>query len=342
MSLDASILALIEGQARFEDVAADVFAHQYSASAAYRRLCDAQQRAPAAELDWRLIPAVPIEAFRGQSLTCFPPERCVATFLSSGTTSAERGRHDFDTLALYRAGAMRRFGAALAPTGRRRIVSLIPDASARPDSSLSQMVSWALETFGTDESGVDESGLSAATGAPALVLGTAFGLATWLEQNPTLQLPAGSAIMETGGFKGQRQELTRDDLFQLYERAGVPSACVVGEYGMAELSSQWYDGVVGQAGPPETRVYWPAPWARTRVVDPQTRRDVAPGETGLLLHVDPVNRGSVQAVLTQDLGRRITPSADVAPPDGPPRDGFVYVGRARLAALKGCGLVDEP
>ncbi|HIA04546.1 MAG TPA: hypothetical protein EYN66_22060, partial [Myxococcales bacterium] len=165
-----------------------------------------------------------------------------------------------------------------------------------------------------------------------LLLGTAIGLANLFEGAPNLKLPPGTRIMETGGFKGRRRELSRAELFEFYTRAGVDLGCVIGEYGMTELSSQWYDGIAGEADlSPERRLYRPPPWARTRVVDPNTLNVVQYGESGLLLHVDPVNRASVQAVLTSDLGERCQS------PHGEP-DAFRYLGRATGAEVRGCSL----
>jgi hypothetical protein len=341
-SLDRAIHALIDGDGDFDEVALRVFAHQREHSAVYGRLCSTTP-VPVCAAE---IPAVPIEAFRRLDLRTFPAARTVAEFRSSGTTDAARSRHAFDSLELYRHAALAGFRTALCPSGRARVLSLIPDASARPDSSLSRMVSWVLTAMGTADSAVIADGeaspaewlageLARADEAP-LVLGTAFGLATLFESATSLRLPAGTRLMETGGFKGVRRELSREACFDLYANAGVSASLVVGEYGMAELSSQWYDAVVGQGAPAAQRVYVPPPWARTRVVDPATGMDVDPGADGLLLHLDPVNRGSALAVLTQDVGTRVVDAGQ-----GPARDGFVYRGRASEALLKGCGLVDE-
>jgi hypothetical protein len=267
-------------------------------------------------------------------IRCFDEADTVAVFCTSGTTNGNRGRHLFDDLNLYRLASMQSFRQVfLTGLTRMLVVSLIPTVEKRPDSSLSQMVSWIIEDFGTGSSVVDPTGKSLeSVDEPVLILGTAIDLARAFESLPSLELPHGTRIMETGGFKGQERTLTRNELFALYERAGVSAAFVVGEYGMTELSSQWYDGIAGHASSsPESRIYWPAPWARTRVVDPNTMALVEFGQTGLLLHVDPANCASVQAVLTSDLGERCK-----SPNGGP--DGFRYVGRATGAMLRGCSL----
>ncbi len=320
-ALDDRILDLLDAPGGLDALVPDLFAHQQRHCPPYRAFC--ARRGVTEVAHWRQIPPLSVEAFADVALRGFEHADVVARFSTSGTTRGvdRRGHHDFDTLRLYRAASMRSFGHALVPEGGRLpVVSLIPRES---DSSLSQMVDWVIEDFASDVVALD------AVTAPSLVLGTAFGLATAFDERPDLRLPAGSRIMETGGFKGRRREVTRRALHGLYHRAGVPSSHVVGEYGMTELSSQWYDGIAGTADDDvDARVYRPAPWARTAVIDPVRLEDVAEGETGLLLHFDPVNRGSVSALLTSDLGIRRG-------------DGFTFVGRAAGAAIRGCSLRSE-
>jgi hypothetical protein len=231
---------------------------------------------------------------------------------------------------------MRNFEQSLLPEGMpRRMLSIIGSVDDLPVSSLARMVEWAFDRFGASESEYIRSPDELLRHRePFLLLGTAFGLADFFQAAPKLRLPPGSTIMETGGFKGRTKTLTREDLHALYRRAGVPSSHVVGEYGMTELSSQWYDGQVGRASANiAERVYVPPSWARTRVLDAASMRDVHPGETGLLCHFDPINVGSVQMVLTSDIGRRVTLK------DG--RDGFTYIGRASGAIIRGCSQLDE-
>jgi hypothetical protein len=132
--------------------------------------------------------------------------------------------------------------------------------------------------------------------------------------------------METGGFKGRSRAVERTALYDgIAARLGIARDAIVAEYGMTELTSQWYDapatrgaGVRSKAGPP---------WLRALIVDAEGR-EVAPGETGFLRHVDLANRSSVIAVQTEDRG--------YATPDG-----FVLLGRDMDAPLRGCSLDAE-
>jgi hypothetical protein len=145
-----------------------------------------------------------------------------------------------------------------------------------------------------------------------------------------LVLPAGSRVMETGGYKGRSRELPKAGLHALItERLGVPRSHIVCEYGMSELSSQAYDGVAGAAAddpPAAARAFAFPSWTRVQVVSPETGRDVAPGESGLVRIFDLANVYSVLALQTEDLAiRRAT--------------GFELIGRAVAAEPRGCSLM---
>ena len=328
MSLRDRLLELAGGprdDAALDAIALQLLAHQRAGCADYDRWCG--QKIREQPQGWRDIPPLPVSGFSLMDLATFPEADTVATYLTSGTTTGRRGRHRFRDLSVYRATSMRSFQRALLPDGRpRTLISLV---KPEDDSSLWQMIAWAIEQLGTSDSRVDETGTTLGDDSEGpLILGTAFGLATALERQPGLQLPENTLVMETGGFKGRRRELTRPELHELYARAGIRSANVVGEYGMTELSSQWYDAIAGRGGPVEERAYEPPPWARTRVLDPVTLTEVADGQVGLLSHFDPMNLDSVSAILTSDLGERAG-------------DGFKYRGRATGAALRGCSLRDE-
>ena len=167
-------------------------------------------------------------------------------------------------------------------------------------------------------------------GEPVCILGTAFALVHWLdalrEAGTRFRLPAGSRLMDTGGFKGRSREVTREELYGAVEdRLGIPPAWCVNEYGMTEMSSQFYDGVAGAAPAPADRLHAGPPWVRTQATDPETLRPLPHGEVGVLRHFDLANLSSVMAIQTADLG--------ITSPDG-----FRVLGRARGAEARGCSL----
>ena len=328
--------------ARFERLALALFHLQVEQGDAYRRMCAAFGREPGAVRRWREIPAVPTGAFKEARFAIFPPEATLRTFRSSGTSADVRGQLELDDLALYDASLEATFRAFICPDAARlRFLVLAPSATDAPDSSLSYMFSRALERMGTpasrfliDAHGWEPDAAIAELGAarePLVLAGTAFAFVHLLDRltarGEKLELPAGTRVMETGGFKGRSRELAREDLHaEIAARLGVPLARIVNQYGMCELATQFYDATL------RTRVYGDVkvvpPWARVRVVDPVTQEDVPRGERGVLAIYDLANTGSVLALLTSDLG-------ELAP------GGFRVFGRLRGAEARGCSLAAD-
>lgn len=329
----------------FDRLALEVFAHQFEHNQPYRRFCLTRERTPANVGDWREIPAMPIAGFKQLDLSCGPPEK---VFLSTGTSAGvdRRSRHLLPDLRLYRTAARCGLKALLFPDQERlRILSLVHSPAVLPDSSLAQMVSWAIEDFGSQSSAyaIDAqridfeavvSTLQEAERSGELVcLMTTTGALIRLldalsEKRLSFRLPHGSRLMDTGGDKGAPRHLSRNGLLHaVWNSFAIPGYFAVNEYGMAELSSQFYDNVIrdrrnGMHGP---RKKVAPPWVRTRVLDPASLAPVRTGERGILCHYDLANAGSVMAVLTEDIGVET-------------EGGFQLAGRATGAELRGCSL----
>lgn len=331
----------------FDRLARAVFAHQFACNPPYRAFCERRGVSPAAVAHWGEIPAVPTDAFKAAALVCGDPAEAAAVFRTSGTTAGpeRRGTHYLPDLSLYDAALRAGFRAHLLPDGARpRILSLIPRPEEMRDSSLSHMAGAVVADFGSGESGwyvspeggIDHEGLedalqrAQAAGEPVCILGTAFALVHWLdalrEAGTPHRLPQGSRLMDTGGFKGRSREVTREELYgAVEERLGIPHAGCVNEYGMTEMSSQFYDGVAGSASIPAERLHVGPPWVRTQATDPETLRPLPHGQTGVLRHFDLANLNSVMAIQTADLGITLP-------------EGFRVLGRARGAEARGCSL----
>lgn len=344
-ALDAEILGIIErwqrfgepfGDAAFDDLALRLFDYQVRYNEPYARYC--RRLGVTSPQSWEEIPAVPAAAFKEAALTTFDPESAALIFETSGTTRGTPGRHYMETSALYDAALLAGFDRFVIPSGARlRYFNLVPNPAERPHSSLGYMMARVAGARGDgrtvwylrgDELLVDEliTDLHGAIAEkqPVCIAATAFALVHLLDafdrQTIRFTLPEESRIMETGGFKGRSRVVERDGLYdQLCERFDLPRTAIVAEYGMTELSSQYYaDGGKPFTGPP---------WLRTRVVGPE--RTTLPDRTiGALLHVDLANRSSCIAVQTDDLGAWTG-------------DGLVLIGRDRDAALRGCSLDAE-
>jgi hypothetical protein len=342
-ALDREILGIIEAwhesgtelsDAAFDDLALRIFEHQLRYNAPYARYCAAKgvtlDRMPRS---WQEIPAVPAAAFKEAALAAFDIARAALAFETSGTTQGRGGRHFMETPALYDAALLAGFDRFMLPDGARlRYLNLVPNPHERPNSSLGYMMGRVAERRGAGATGwylrgetllVDDFFRdvrdAAAEAQPVCIVATAFSLVAALdaagERGVSFALPGGSRIMETGGFKGRTRALSRQEL---YARAiscfGVPEDRIVSEYGMTELTSQYYRG----AGPT---------WLRGRAVasDGSTLPD---GVAGALVHVDLANRSSCVAIRTEDLGARY-------------RGRIELLGRDEGAELRGCSLDAE-
>jgi hypothetical protein len=365
--------------ASFEELALAVFAFQYERVEPYRRLCDSRGATPERIADWRQVPPVPAAAFRSLLLAAATPREI---FRSSGTSAGEEARsvHHHPFPDLYRQAIDASFPPFCLPGGGGPpvpMLSLVPSREQLPDSSLAFMIDHVLARFGAPppesavafgRRGVEmvpaRSWASARQrgGRPALVLATSLALSQWLDalerQDLRFRLPAGSAVFETGGFKGRAGEVSRArQLERLEERLGVPAAAVVREYGMTELTSQCYTRAL-LGGDPELFV---APhWVRVRVLDPATLEEAALGAAGLIAVFDLANLGSAAHLLTEDMGLAEGGAGGEAAGGGAgaecgganARDGgsggqpggtggFRLLGRAAGAELRGCSLVAE-
>ena len=325
----------------FEALAADAFRFQYDNIGAYRSLCDGRGLVPGKLSSWDDIPAVPALAFKSLPLAAAPAREL---FRSSGTRGDSRSEHHHPFPDLYRQVIDASFPAAcLIQAGRQPMLSLIPSREQAPDSSLSFMVERILASWGGPSSrtlfgprGVEATGARSWLGArqreghPVLILATAFALVELLDGLDRLglrfRLPAGSVLFETGGFKGRSREISRAALVaRLDDRLALPAHRIVREYGMTELTSQFYTGALGGG---DTDLFLPSPWTRVRILSPQTLAEQPPGEAGLIAIFDLANVGSAIHLLTEDLGTA----------DG---DGFRLLGRASGAELRGCSLTVE-
>jgi hypothetical protein len=351
------------GDRQFSDLALDLFTLQFKHNAAYRKICEARQLTPPVVKHWSQIPAVPTAAFKELELTSLAPGERAAVFHSSGTTEQKPSRHfhSAESLAVYEASLWTWFAENLRFTiYDLRLLCLTPPPAQAPHSSLVHMFEVVRQKLAAPETAfvgkivgdgawilnfdavLAALNLSFATRHPSLLLGTAFSFVHLLdflaEQDLSFQLPPGSCVMETGGYKNRSRSLPKAELHALITaRLGVPRENIVCEYGMSELSSQAYS-VTGAPWPvtrnggaschpsPVTRHFRFPPWARVQILSPETGREVADGETGLIRVFDLANVFSVAALQTEDLGVRRGA-------------GFELTGRAPLAEPRGCSLM---
>jgi acyl-coenzyme A synthetase/AMP-(fatty) acid ligase len=293
---------------------------------------------------WHDIPAVPASAFKDATLATFDVSQAELVFHTSGTTGERSGKHYVEHARLYDAALLAGFDRFMLPDRPKlRYLNLVPNPRWKPYSSLGYMMGNVSVLRGEgnaayflDDERVDVDGFARALERavtdrqPVCIAGTAFAFVALLDalEVParTFVAPAGSRIMETGGFKGRARAVEQAELYaRLESTLGVPQTSIVAEYGMTELLSQYYDAPDSRARDPRIKVA--PPWLRTLVVDAQGH-ELPAGEIGTLRHVDLANRSSVVAIDTEDRGYR----------EG---DGIVLLGRNPAAELRGCSLDAE-
>ncbi|HEX4646140.1 MAG TPA: hypothetical protein VH598_11080, partial [Verrucomicrobiae bacterium] len=228
----------------FDDLARELFALQFKHNAPYRVFCEAQKITPPKIAHWPEVPAMPAVGFKEFDLTSLPLDERARVFYSSGTTGQIPSRHfhDAESLSVYEASLLPWFRAnvsdgPLLPSRKmitRRFIMLTPSGAQALHSSLVHMFEIIAREFALDDStytGYTEGNgdwsldrnktitlLTEAVAAdrPVLLMGTAFNfvhLLDFIAQNKRpIKLPAGSRILETGGYKGRSRVLPKAEL----------------------------------------------------------------------------------------------------------------------------------
>lgn len=273
------------------------------------------------------IPCLPITVFRNHTVLLDDLDAKLH-FTSSGTTGAVTSTHHVPFPELYEGSFMRSFRAEYGDPSDWRILALLPAYLERSGSSLVYMAEKLIATTGDPLSGTylyrydklaEVLRHSEMEGRKTLLLGVTFALLDLAEQQPmALQH---TTIMETGGMKGRRPEMVREELHRILKDAfQVPA--IHSEYGMTELLSQaWSTG--------EGRYRCP-PWMQVRIRDVNDPFTSLPaGRTGGIDVIDLANIASCPFISTQDLGRMH--------PDG----SFEVLGRFDHSQVRGCNLMVE-
>lgn len=355
--LESSLLRLIEqgveqplSDEEFNALALRLFRHQCIHTRCYGELMQSMDASPEALHDWRQIPPLPVDSFKWARLTSVSEAAPCLEFRTSGTSrGGTPGRHILPDDTLYRAAMLAGFRAYLLPDEARLPLYILgPSAAHFPHSSLGHMLSGIAGHLAAPGGGVfwgPEGGRFAdlaealraecGAGRPVMLAATAFAMVHFLDylrqHDLEISLPAGSRLMDTGGFKGRSREVPRHELYAAYRRRlGLPLSHVVNEYGMTELGSQFYDNCLRGAGPsaPGERVKEAPPWARVRLLDADSLQPVSPGKPGVIALFDLINLHTISALLTEDLGIE--------------RDGgFEILGRVPGAEARGCSLEME-
>ena len=306
----------------FDRVWQQVFAYQRDHSPVYSRYCKS--------IGDIATPYLPLEAFKHVPVTTFNHEEADLVFKSSGTGSGGQSLHYVRDRKIYEQSFSRHF-SRLFGAGPITLIAHLPHYEQMgASSSLLYMVEHLMSRHGDEHSAfflndhrklVEAIAATRTAATPFVLFGAAFGLLDLVERQP-VRLAERAIVVETGGMKTYRREITRTALHASLARGfQIPDAQVWSEYGMCELLSQCY----ARGG----HIFYPPPWMRFEIINPAHPLEVqAEGVPGVLAVIDLANLHSVSAILTQD--RAVKRG-----------EGFEVMGRLSGAELRGCNFLLE-
>ena len=317
--IDTKSIFSIATQTDFDRMTLEVFRFQAEACAPYREYLELLGVDPAAVECPKQIPFLPIELFKSHRVYCGsnPPQQI---FTSSSTTGQTPSRHYVAELRIYEEAFTRSFELFYGPVEQTAIFALLPNYLEREGSSLIYMVEGLIRRGGGGFYLYDHDALlrdMEAHQGKKILLGVSYALWDLAEEQRGALHDV--IVMETGGMKGRREELPREEFHRLLcDAFGVQS--IQSEYGMAELMSQAYSDGKG--------IFRTPPWMRVWVRDLNDPFRLLPnGVTGGVNLIDLANLYSCSFLQTQDLGKVYD--------DG----SFRILGRISGSEIRGCNLL---
>jgi phenylacetate-coenzyme A ligase PaaK-like adenylate-forming protein len=315
----------IQNEAGFTEVALAVFKHQFQTNRVYRSFCDLINVHHSDVQKVSDIPFLPIQFFKSRKVLA-SREEVQEIFTSSGTTGSRTSKHFVTDIKLYKESYRKGFHHFYGNIEAYTVLALLPNYLERKGSSLVYMVEDFIARSKHVESGFYLDNLEELTkilikldksGQKTLLIGVSFALLDLIEkQQFNLK---NTIVMETGGMKGRRKELVREELHAiLQEGFGVNE--IHSEYGMTELLSQGYSQGKG--------IFKTPPWMRVLTRDTEDALSIqSPGKNGGLNVIDLANYNSCSFIATQDLGK--------VHKDGT----FEIMGRFDSSDIRGCNLM---
>ncbi len=318
-----SALFSIESVDEFNELALEIFQFQYKTIQPYREYCDFLKVDVDKVNSVNAIPFVPIELFKTHD---FIAEKSVTeqVFTSSGTTGSNVSRHLVASVELYERSFIKCFEQFYGPIHDYRVLALLPAYLERQGSSLVFMADKLIKMSSHKESGFFLDDLSTLRtlltqkeSAKTLLIGVSFALLDLIDQG-AMELE-NTIVMETGGMKGRKKEITRQELHATL-RKGFGLSEIHSEYGMTELLSQAYALKKGEFETP--------PWMQIKIRDINDPLSQSPpGKTGGVNVIDLANLYSCSFIATSDLGRSL------------PNGNTEIMGRFDFSETRGCNLM---
>jgi phenylacetate-coenzyme A ligase PaaK-like adenylate-forming protein len=311
----------------FNAKALQLFHFQYQNNGIYREFCDLLKINPENILSSDQIPFLPIRFFKSKRIICAEYDNDKNfSFTSSGTTGAVPSTHYVSKIELYEKSFLKAFELFYGKPEEWVILALLPSYLERSGSSLVYMTQKLIEKSNHRESGfyLKNYGELADTlknlderKQKTLLIGVSFALLDFSEQ---FSMPLQhTIIMETGGMKGRREELIREELHSRLKKAFALDK-IHSEYGMTELLSQAYAQSNGLFNCP--------PWMKIKITSLQDPNEfVKNGQTGKINIIDLANIYSCPFIASDDIGIAHSP------------DSFEVLGRSDHSDLRGCSLL---
>ncbi|MEM8939818.1 MAG: acyl transferase [Bacteroidota bacterium] len=298
----------------FLDSSLALFDFQYHNNLIYHQYCNLLKRTPKTVRSIESIPFLPIEFFKKHAIKS-SNNTTTKIFQSSGTTDTVRSKHYIKDLKFYHQVAQRIFEKVFGPLASYRIIALLPSYLEQSNSSLIDMVDYFIQ-YSKPGSGyfLDQNIENEFTGGPKTIL---FGVSYALLDLKKISFKPDNIVIETGGMKGRKKEMTRNELhFNLMKNFNISE--IWSEYGMTELQSQAY----GKCGS-FTFPGWASAFIR-EINDPF--RFLEQGKTGGINIIDLANIESCAFLETKDLGRIQKDNS------------FEVLGRFDNSDIRGCSL----
>ena len=315
----------IQNQSDFKTCALQVFRHQFKNNAIYRSFCDLLYIHSSDVKEIEEIPFLPIQFFKSHAVLS-STQAVKETFTSSGTTGSSVSKHMVTDLSWYTKSYTKGFEHFYGPIEEYTVLGLLPNYLERDGSSLIYMVDDFIKKSNKPSSGFYLNNLTELSktlialdkkGEKVLLIGVTFALLDLIErQQFKLQ---NTIIMETGGMKGRRKEIIRNELHEIL-CAGFGVSKIHSEYGMTELLSQGYSSGDG--------VFDCPPWMKILARDTEDALTmVGANKTGGLNVIDLANYNSCSFIATQDLGKVDNNGS------------FEVLGRFDHSDIRGCNLM---
>lgn len=325
MNLKKEHLLSITSAEEFHEKTLEVFQYQYQGNKTYREFCDYLKVNSKKVSQLEEIPFLPIQFFKSRKVTTrnAVPEMI---FTSSGTTGSVNSKHYVTDLEIYEMSFIRTFEAFYGSISDYCILALLPSYLERNGSSLIYMADTLIKKSAHAQSGFYLNDLDALVktleslikaNQKTILLGVSFALLDLAER---INFPLKNTIvMETGGMKGRRKEMVREELHSILKKAFGVSA-IHSEYGMTELLSQAYSKGEG--------IFKCPPWMNVFIRDTEDPLSYQKqGKTGGINIIDLANVNSCSFIATQDLGKVFGNRL------------FEVLGRFDHADIRGCNLM---